>query len=217
MKYLSPLIILFSMLAGISHAHAGETSVADLQHDWAVANYQLSGDPQKDAFEALIERADAAAVAQPKDAGLLIWQGIIKSTYAGVKGGLGALKLAKAARKSLEAAIATDANALGGSAYASLGTLYYKVPGWPLGFGSDKKAVQLLDKALAINPDDIETISLYADYLLHKKEFERAEQFFVKAMQAEPLVDRPVADAGRRALIDVALAEVRAKLAGSGS
>ena len=35
---------------------------------------------------------------------------------------------------------------------SSLGVLYYKVPGWPIGFGDKDKARDLLQKALAVNP-----------------------------------------------------------------
>ena len=45
---------------------------------------------------------------------------------------------------------------LDGSAYNSLGVLYYKVPGWPVGFGDKAKARELLQKALAINPKGID-------------------------------------------------------------
>jgi len=40
---------------------------------------------------------------------------------------------------------------LNGSVYNSLGSLYAKVPGWPLGFGDKKKAQAYFEKALAIN------------------------------------------------------------------
>ena len=70
------------------------------------------------------------------------------STWAGAKGGLGALSLAKRARQPLEAALKLDPAALDGSAYTSLGTLYSKVPGFPAGFGDDDKAEQLLKSAL---------------------------------------------------------------------
>ncbi len=39
----------------------------------------------------------------------------------------------KEARASLEAALKIAPEALDGSAYTSLGSLYYQVPGWPLG------------------------------------------------------------------------------------
>ena len=38
-------------------------------------------------------------------------------------------------RRALEQALAIDATALEGSAFTTLGSLYYQVPGWPIGFG----------------------------------------------------------------------------------
>ncbi len=140
-----------------------------------------------------------------------IWSGIIKSTFAGAKGGLGALSLAKGARADLEHAMSLDANALDGSAYASLGTLYFKVPGWPLGFGSDKKARQMLENALTLNPDGIDPNYFYADFLRDQGDYEKAEQHLLKALQAAPRPERPLADKGRREEIDLALTEVREK------
>ena len=110
-----------------------------------------------------------------------------------------------------------DDKALNGSAYTSLGTLYFKVPGWPLGFGNDKKAVQLLEKALEINPDGIDPNYFYADYLREKKDFESAEKNLLKAQKAAPRADRPVADSGRHQEILTALLDVREKLGRVGS
>ena len=84
------------LIPAVLFAQAGDTTVAELQHDWAIANYQLTGDAQEKAFEALIARSDAAVSSNPESADLLIWDGIIKSSFAGAKGGLGALSLAKA-------------------------------------------------------------------------------------------------------------------------
>lgn len=198
---------------------AGDTTalVAELQHDWAAANYQEQGDAQIEAFEALVARADEMVAAEPGSAEILIWNGIIKSSFAGAKGGLGALALAKQARESLEAALEVDDHALDGSAYTSLGTLYSKVPGWPVGFGSDKKAVQLLKKALEINPDGIDSNYFYGDYLLGKKQYAEAERYLLKAQNAAPRPDRPVADEGRQQEILAALSTTREKLRRTGS
>ena len=43
---------------------------------------------------------------------------------------------------------------------------YYQVPGWPVGFGDDEKAEQLLKQALAINPTGIDPNFFYGDFLL---------------------------------------------------
>ena len=217
MKHLRNLILSLLLLPGMVFAESTEAVVAELQHDWAIANYELSGDDQVEAFEGLIDRADAAAAAHPESADVLIWNGIIKSSFAGVKGGLGALSMVKAAKKSLEAAMKVDASALDGSAYTSLGALYYQVPGWPVGFGSDKKAVQLLRKGLEINPDGIDSNYFYADYLLQKKQYEQAEKYLLKAQNAAPRPNRPIADSGRQQEIVAALSTAREKLQHSGS
>lgn len=216
-RSLKTLFLTILLIPAAVFAESGDSTVAELQRDWAIANYKLTGDEQEQAFETLIAHADAAVASSPKSADILIWTGIIKSTFAGVKGGLGALALAKEARDSLEAALKIDDQALSGSAYTSLGTLYASVPGWPVGFGSDKKAVQLLEKALEINPDGIDSNYFYADYLLQKKDFEKAEQYLLKAQSASPRPDRPVADAGRQEEILAALSVTREKLQRPGS
>ncbi len=214
---LKTLTLALLLLPAALFAQTGDTTVAELQHDWAIANYQLTGDAQEKAFEALIARSDAAVSSNPKSADLLIWGGIIKSSFAGAKGGLGALSLAKAARDSLEEALKVDDQALNGSAYTSLGTLYASVPGWPVGFGNDKKAAKMLQKAIEINPDGIDSNYFYADYLLQEKQYKKAEEYLLKAQNAAPRPDRPVADAGRQEEIHAALSIVREKQQRSGS
>ncbi len=214
---LKTLTLALLLLPAALFAQTGDTTVAELQHDWAIANYQLTGDAQEKAFEALIARSDAAVSSNPKSADLLIWDGIIKSSFAGAKGGLGALSLAKAARNSLEAALKVDDQALNGSAYTSLGTLYASVPGWPVGFGNDKKAAKMLQKAIEINPDGIDSNYFYADYLLQEKQYKKAEEYLLKAQNAAPRPDRPVADEGRQEEIHAALSIVREKQQRSGS
>jgi len=212
MTRLKKLVFLALLLPAMSFADATDDIVSRLQKDWAVANYEMTGNAQIKAYEALIEQANAAAADNPGSAEILVWTGIIKSAFAGVKGGLGALGYAKEAKKALEKSLEINDKALDGSAYASLGTLYFKVPGWPVGFGSDKKAVQFLTKALELNPDGIDPNYFYADYLRKKKEFEAAEKYLLKAQNATPRPNRPVADSGRQQEISLALAEVREKL-----
>ena len=118
-----------------------------LQHQWAHINYELDDAEKEKAFVALINTAKSFVKAEPNNPELLIWQGIIQSSTAGAKGGLGALDYAKDARKSFEHAMRLDENALSGSAMTSLGVLYHKLPGWPISFGNDKKAEKLLKHA----------------------------------------------------------------------
>lgn len=121
--------LLASLLAsGLIHAGIPE-DLASVQSGWAVATYKNTGERKVAALEGLMARSDAQVRQHPDSAELLIWNGIVKSSLAGAKGGLGALGLAKAAKKSLDQAISINGQALDGSEYTSMGTLYAKVPG----------------------------------------------------------------------------------------
>jgi tetratricopeptide (TPR) repeat protein len=115
----------------------------------------------------------------------------------------------KQAKKALEQALALDAEALEGSAYTSLGSLYYQVPGWPIGFGDDDKARELLQKALALNPDGIDPNFFLGDFLYRKGDYEAARQVLEKALKARPRPERPLADEGRRKEIQALLSAMR--------
>jgi tetratricopeptide (TPR) repeat protein len=183
----SVLLIILCLAAQPLWAATLEAKLAEIQHRWAEIQYQLPEGKKESAFEELAKEAEQFVADYPDRAEPLIWQGIVLSTYAGAKGGLGALGLVKDARKSLEAALAIDAEALNGSAYTSLGSLYYQVPGWPLSFGDDDKARQYLQKALAIG-----------DFLLDQGEPERARSYLQKVLEAPGRTGRDIADTGRR-------------------
>ena len=82
---LKTLTLALLLIPAALFAQAGDTTVAELQHDWAIANYKLTGDAQEKAFEALIARSDAAVSSNPKSADLLIWDGIISPASPGRK------------------------------------------------------------------------------------------------------------------------------------
>ncbi len=189
-----------------------ETTLADIQHDWAVANYETPKKEQKKVFETLVEKARGLVAAQPGKAEPKVWLAIVLSTQAGVTGGLGALGKVKEARKLLEAAEKIDATVLNGSIYTSLGSLYYQVPGWPVGFGKSSKAEEYLQKALAVNPDGIDPNYFYGDFMLEEGQYDKAVKYLEKAQSAPARPDRPLADKGRQKEISEKLAIAKSKL-----
>jgi tetratricopeptide (TPR) repeat protein len=209
--------MLFTASTGIpTLAIAGELSpqVSAVRDRWAEVNYNTPKKQREAAFDALAKQAAAARAAQPKDANALIWEGIVLSSFAGERGGLGALGLAKQARADFEQAIKLDPTALDGSAYTSLGVLYYSVPGWPVGFGDDKKARELLRKGLQVNPNGIDPNYFQGDFLQDQGDWKGAAAALDKALAAPARPGREVADQGRRKEATALLAKVRAKLAG---
>lgn len=188
-----------------------DPAIVQLQHDWAKANYKTPDDQKEAAFKALAERAHQITAASPNKPEAMIWEAIILSGYAKAKGGLGALKFAEQARDLLIASLKIDPNALQGSANTSLGSLYYKVPRWPIGFGDHKKAREHLEKALAINPTGIDPNYFYADFLLHVGESSKAIEYFNRAQAAPPRPGREDADEGRRADVAEGLKQAEKK------
>ncbi|WP_254276052.1 hypothetical protein [Halomonas sp. 3H] len=190
-------------LFAIAALAAGDETVTDpavarLQERWAEIRYRLPDDQQARALAELGDEVERQLADHPDSAERLIWAGIVRSSQAGAEGGLGALGLVKQARRHLEAALAKDPLALEGSAYTSLGALYYQVPGWPLGFGDDDKAEWHLRRALAINPDGLDSLYFWGDYLHQQGRDAEARQALERALQASPRPGRELADAGRR-------------------
>lgn len=191
---------------------AGEQELTHLQERWAQINYQLPEARREAAFEQLASQAEVAVRREPRAAELKTWQGIILSTWAGAKGGLGALGLAKRARTAFEESLALDPQALDGSAITSLATLYYQVPGWPIGFGDKAKAAELFDQALRLNPNGLDSNYFHADFLFREGRYREARAALEKALAAPDRPGRALADAGRRQEAQRLLQQVEAKL-----
>ena len=201
--FISLLLLPLTAMAGL------DDDVRGLQNEWAEIKYRRPAAEQEKAFATLTKDAEAVRGRYAGRAEPQIWYGIIAASYAGARGGLGALSLAKDARKAFEQALEIDAKALDGSAYTSLGSLYYQVPGWPIGFGSDDKARELLEKALALNPDGLDSNYFYGDFLYRKGDHAGARRALQKALSAPPRPGRALADEGRRKEIESLLAAMR--------
>jgi tetratricopeptide (TPR) repeat protein len=193
---------------------AGAGSVEQLRNEWAHVQYEMPEAARLDAMTRLKAMADGAATAEPGSAGLLVWDGIITSSVAGLKGGLGALSLAKEARARLEQAEKLQPGVLSGSALTSLGALYYQVPGWPVGFGNKDKAREHLQAALKIDPDGIDANYFYADFLLEQGDRSGARKAAEHALAAPPRPGREVADNGRRAELRALIARIGSRTGG---
>ncbi|MNR97458.1 Tetratricopeptide repeat protein [compost metagenome] len=191
---------------------ADQQRLNGIQQSWAHIQYELPEGQRTAAFEKLAAQASSFKQERQTVAEAWIWSGIVTSSWAGAQGGLGALSKVKDAKADLETALTLDPKALQGSAYTSLGALYDRVPGWPIGFGDSDKAEQLLKLALQMNPNGIDSLYFWGDHLYRQKRYAEAKAALLKAQQAAPRPGRESADAGRRKEIAALLVDVNKKL-----
>eukprot|EP01036_Dinobryon_divergens_P050448 gene50448-67562_t len=78
-----------------------DDGLSAIQHDWETIRYQAPAAEREKRFEALAAKAHQLSEGQPGRSEPLIWEGIVLSSWAGEKGGLGALNLAKQAKALL--------------------------------------------------------------------------------------------------------------------
>ncbi|MDZ5433197.1 tetratricopeptide repeat protein [Pseudomonas fluorescens] len=191
---------------------ADQQRLTGIQQSWAHIQYELPADQRTAAFEKLAAQTTSFTQERQSVAEAWIWSGIVTSSWAGAQGGLGALSKVKQAKVDLEKALALDPKALQGSAYTSLGALYDRVPGWPIGFGDADKAEELLKLALQLNPNGIDSLYFWGDHLYRQKRYSEAKAALQKALNAPPRPGRETADAGRRQEIQTLLVDVNKKL-----
>ena len=182
-----------------------------LQDEWARIKYLVAGKEEKlDAIAKLEEKAAAATAANPKSAEAKIWQAIILATDANITKSLSGLPKVEKAKSLLEESLKINPKAMDGAAHMTLGSLYFQVPGWPVGFGDDKMAEQELKAALAINPNGLDTNYWYGEYLLDQGKPAEAITYLERALKAPVRENRKVADEGRKKEVQAALAKAQA-------
>jgi len=207
-KHVLLAVTLSASLASGAHAAIDEDLVRPLQERWAEIKYRVPEKEQAEQYGQLAAEAHRIAEANPNVAAALVWEGIIISSEAGARGGFGALSLAKKARVLLEESLKLDEQALSGSAYTSLGTLYAKVPRRPIGFGNRGRAEELFQKALEINPAGIDPNFFYGEYLVERGRIAEGRSHLEKALLAAPRPGRELADEGRREEINALLRQL---------
>lgn len=179
---------------------------------WETIKFSVPpGDKQTAEMETVGAEADALYARYPARVEAAIWDGILKSERASMASAFTALSLAKEAKAILETAYAADPSALDAGAPTSLGVLYYRVPGFPIAFGDNKKALKLLQQATQAAPKGLDAWYFYGDYLMNQHQYDEAKQVFTYALTIPETPDRPLWDKNRRLVIKEDLAKIESK------
>ena len=204
---LSGLVVLcFSV-----HAEVND-EIKQLQHEWARIKYTLDKNEQEAALEKLSLKATAIRENQPDNADAHLWEGTILSTYSGAIGTLRALSTVNRSCDALELSIKIDPVASKGAAHTYLGALYILVPEWPIAFGDLEIDEEYLNKAIELNPEDIDVNYYYGYLLMKQRKYKESEIFYNKALLAPDRPGRDLADEGRRKDAKEQLEKVHAEL-----
>lgn len=186
-------------VATAAHADACSDRARALQQSWDHVNFEIAQGVRQAEMARLKTQADAAATQCANSPEVLIWDGIITASQAGLQGGMGALGLVRQARTELERAERLNPRALNGAALTSLGSLYAQVPGAPIGFGNRERARTYLQRALALAPDDVDANYFMGDLLVREREWDAAATYLQKSIDAPARPGRSAADRGRKA------------------
>jgi tetratricopeptide (TPR) repeat protein len=206
----------FALAACVPLAFAAPAIAADsmsqevksINDTWAHIAYEVKGSStQTKALDKLAQQAALVVQKYPGKAEPLVWQGIVTSEQANRANFLHKLGLATKARNILAKAYSINPKAEDGGAAMSLGVLYYKVPGSPIGFGDKAKAKMLLKQALTVDPNGLDANYFYGDFLLDQGDKAGAKSFLQKALRAPHDPSRPAWDAGRRREVQALLAK----------
>ena len=186
---------------------------------WEKIKFQVD-DPSDllNQMDSLGQQADALAEQHPDNTEILIWDGIITSERAslanehgGLTGPVRALQYATRARDLLDRMEKKDPKAFDGGAPTSLGVLYYRVPGFPMGFGDKKKARHYLEEAVRNAPNGLDAHYFYGDFLQEQGEYAKSAEVLKHALTLPAHPERPIWDKNRRIVIQELLEKVRTK------
>ena len=184
-------------------------SVQAIESEWASIYYKLPKNKQEAAYDALLTKAEQLAAQFPNTAEPLFWQALVIATHAELQDGFTALKAIHKSRDLLLEAIKINPQTANGSAYVTLGTLYYMVPSWPIAFGDAEKAEKMFLAALKINPNGIDANYFYGDFLLANNKAKEAQMYFDKALSAPSRKEQSFADSKLKDEVKLALANTK--------
>ena len=193
-----------------SNNKAMDADIHSIELQWEHIKFAEDGSPnQLTHIDTLAKFAASVAKKYPDRVEPLIWEGIVTSEEAGMATTINAMGYAKRAKAILEEAYKKDPTALDAGAPTSLGVLYYRVPGWPIGFGSNKEAQALLQQAVSLAPNGMDANYFYADFLMGQHEYAAAYKLLKHALSLPPQTDRPLWDKNRRVVIKELMAKAQ--------
>ena len=206
------LLVVLSVCAKAGEIPSLKSELLRLAHDWEHVKLQVADrDDQERQMASLAQRAGQIAKQYENTPDPIVWVGIITSEQASIANDNGspvkALGLAKRARDILEEVEKTNPETMDAGAPTTLGVLYDRVPGFPIGFGDKARARYYLQEAIRNAPNGLDANFFYGDFLFKHGERFEAENILERALTLPELSNRPLWDRSLRAAIRQTLSE----------
>ncbi|MGO8911314.1 MAG: hypothetical protein ACLQDM_18615 [Bradyrhizobium sp.] len=208
------LLVALSVDAQASEDPSLKSELLRLAHDWEHVKLQVvDRDDQERQMAGLAQRAGKIAEQHENVPDPVVWIGIITSEQASLANENGsplkALELAKRARDILEMVESTSPATMDAGAPTTLGLLYDRVPGFPIGFGDKAKARNYLQEAIRNAPNGLDANYFYGDFLYRHGERAEAIKVLEHALTLPELSNRPIWDRSRRVEIRKILSQLQ--------
>jgi tetratricopeptide (TPR) repeat protein len=197
---------LIALVLWTTPAPAVGSTHAALMESWARLKYEPVGSKAERLAAAEALEAHVAAL-QDSSPDALLLRAEVLCLIAEILNATTSLAKVAAARDLLEQALAANPRHPG--VLSLLGSLHYEVPGWPISFGSRKKAEQYLRRAVDADPNGRDANFFMGDFLLGQGQTEAALRHLQLALAA-PQQDT-VLDRGQRGEIEDALRKAQDK------
>lgn len=188
------IVVILLLMSGVSLANNIMLEINTIESQWARIYYDQNTRQKKVGYPVLLKKIQSLSDEYPEAIEPKIWEALVIATNAEFESPFSALDSINVAKKILEETIQKNPVALDGAAFVILGTLYYMTPGWPISFGDEGRAEQLLKRGLEINPASIDSNYFYADYLLSQNKITEAQRYFKLAINSPSRPEQQYAD-----------------------
>ncbi|WP_304905569.1 TRAP transporter TatT component family protein [Nitrosomonas sp.] len=160
-------------------------AIAELSRlKFMIAQLEMDKERRVQQFERCITIADQAIALNPNDVKGLFWKAVAMGKMAEDSGIVNAFRMLRPMEKMLLKVITLDEKYENAGAHRALGRMYHKLPGFPISFGSNQKALAHLKRAHELFPRDVITRAFYAEVLFdegRKAEARRHADFVLAA------------------------------------
>ncbi|MDE2388010.1 MAG: hypothetical protein KGN35_02825 [Betaproteobacteria bacterium] len=165
------------------------TAIAELSRlQFMQAQLERNKNRRVQLFENCVAVADRALALNKNDVRGLFWKAAAMGKMAEDSSFVDALRMLRPMENLLLKVVALDEQYENAGAHRALGRIYHKLPGLPVSFGSNEKALMHLKRAHELFPRDVITRAFYAELLYDEGRKDEARK------HANFVLTTPIAD-----------------------